>query len=933
MKKIKLISLLFIGCLALGLSACNVSGDKTSETGGGISISKDNIANFTDKSVSVEIGSRYTPDYTEFTDNNGKTYVMNEDLMIYVMNHKGEETPSTNGSFAVKDFEGYIVQYRIFEGAEYIERKVNVSVTDETAPEITIVNWRAEREVGVADMPYVYVYDNSGEALKTNNSVVDATTGQASANAILDEENGKVTFTQPGTYKFIATATDSHGNSAIAEKEIIITESMGANVWENFDNANHLATVKANECVTSHTKAAWLEEFKGEQGVAKITPTMSMYWYQGAYISFGFNKTVEEIEACEWDYITIRLYIESKTSIVNFYTPERLIPYGSCSTNQWVDFVIEARDYLKPTNEVVMFGIKTETDLTTRYNVFAKSVAGENPRPFLMFDGNSDDNRINLYIDEITWGQYGEDVTAPSVTLQGFLPNVMTNEIIKLPTPAVRDDQDPTETYISMKAYKVTDSGDVELKLTNGSFQIEEAGKYKIVVKVKDFSGNEADREFIMQAVDTIDYSIMATYDTESSIGIVTSGTRSWLAEFEGEEGIMKVETDLTDYGGLNVQFPALSIEKAIEAEFDYVRFRIYVEVNNGIKEVPVFSWWDTLAVMPVGKWIDVDITMKELSNCSSLSYQNQLTRVATYSQFVNAYVNQSSVFFEGLSDRVNGAHVTYYFDEITWGCYADKNIIQEVPGLQEIYYKGETLQVPTLVNVDDGITLVSKQVSEFKVYYLDNDIREEVVPTDNTFVFKKAGNYLCVVKAERCPDAVFEFSYVDEELSFLEGILVDANTQWFGSTNFTQKEDGEYEWYANNNGEGQYTYIQKAGYGLDVVTFKLRSVWEKTPIYNRVKLVYNGQTYSYNDADNSWYGNDGVKNTNIVMLMEDGSEANLKDLTWDDQNYNFPYVTFIITGITTELELHMSWPGNSGYDAYASYNLRDILWTRSSKE
>ena len=70
------------------------------------------------------------------------------------------------------------------------------------------------------------------------------------------------------------------------------------------------------------------------------------------------------------------------------------------------------------------------------------------------------------------------------------------------------------------------------------------------------------------------------------------------------------------------------------------------------------------------------------------------------------------------------------------------------------------------------------------------------------------------------------------------------------------------------------------------------------TPIYNRVKFVYNGQTYTYNEADNSWYDNNGVKNTNIIMLMEDGSEANLAALTWDS-TAAFPYVTFIIMGIT----------------------------------
>lgn len=757
-KKILISVLLCLSVCAAG-AAVTVGCGQTEETpsvGGDIK----SLVNFTDSSVSLEIGDRYLPDLTSVEDKNGYVFRLNDRLFITAQNAAGKNVPITNGAFTVADPSGYTVFYRVYEGKNYKERKVSVTVTDTTGPEITIYGWRSEREIGTFELPKFYVSDNSGEELTATYKIVDAQTNAASEAVTVD--GNFVTFSQPGTYKIVAEATDSKGNKGTSEKEIVITPSMGEFVWENFDNERHLEVVRNNDHYTSQTGYKWLDSFEGENGVAMIKPNYKERWFHSAFVQLGFSKTFEEMAACKWDYFTVRAYIvagnENLVTVAN-----GMCTFGSYETGKWVDIVIPRKAYLSKNNYNILSGFIGSESMQERYEAFAQAVVGDTPNLFLSvntYDHNSD---VTVYIDEITWGTSGEDVTPPAVTLQGVVWKVKSNSTMKIPTIEVSDDRDPDRSYDSVKFYQVTEGGRREIAIKSGEVTIGDAGKYVLVVSVSDFSGNKADKEFTFTALDNYDPTIISTYDSEEEIGGV-NGEITWLSSFEGKDGVMKtVVTDAADYGAgfLQMKFAQEAIDNAIASKFDYVRIRLYVSAETTSEKIGFYSWNRLLGEVKLNTWVDFDITIKDLSNGSYLSYGDQLTRQDTYNKFLHAYVyNMNTIMYT--NDPVlarNRAAVTFYIDSIIWGVTYDGDFIESVPGLKSTFDSsqegGNVLNVPAVAMVSDGITAAEKSLSEFKIYR--KGTTTELAPVNGVYTFED-GEYTCVAKVAGCEDFMMNF-------------------------------------------------------------------------------------------------------------------------------------------------------------------------------
>ncbi|MGN1040801.1 MAG: hypothetical protein ACI4QL_05170, partial [Candidatus Fimimonas sp.] len=373
------------------------------------------------------------------------------------------------------------------------------------------------------------------------------------------------------------------------------------------------------------------------------------------------------------------------------------------------------------------------------------------------------DSDVTIYIDEITWGVKEPDVTAPEVTLQGVIWKVASNSTMKIPTIVVTDDRDPVNSYDEVKFYQVTASGRKEIQIKNGAVQIGDAGEYFLVVKVSDFSGNTAYREFKFTALDDYDPTIIATYDGDYEIGGV-SGEVSWLETFNGASGVMKTVVDsATDYGAgfLSMKFAQETIDNAIARRFDYIRIRLYVEADTTAEKIGLYSWNRLLGEVKLNEWVDFYITIKDLSNGSYLSYSSQLTRQDTYNKFLHAYVYNMNIMMY-TNDPVlaaNRSAVTYYIDNMVWGVTYESDYVQSVPGLKSSFDSslegGNTLAVPTVANVSDGITAVEKSLTEFKIFILGTET--EVLPVNGTYVFED-GEYTCVAKVDGATEFVMDF-------------------------------------------------------------------------------------------------------------------------------------------------------------------------------
>lgn len=734
MKKYNVIlTFLLIAIFALTLCVfvgCNENGNK-----GPVSLEE-----FTDSSVTAEIGSRYVPDMTAVKDTEGNEYP----LIIRAYNSKETEIGVTDGQFQVTDFNGYTVKYSAIINDEEIIRTVTVSVTDTTKPTLTILGLRTEREVGTIAWPYVNVTDNSGEKLSYTIDVVAA--DSSLGDDAITKTDEVVTFNTPGTYKFVASATDSHGNVGTAEKEVIITESMGRYVWENFENPNHMETVKNTTYLTSMTQSSWLEEFNGAKGVAKIQPNYSKYYNNNFFVQLGLPKTQSEILACDWDYFVIRLYVTVKDADkITLANGDGLI-FGEYETKKWINLRIDKKTYLDKANNYMFPGFLGNEDISTRTSAFAAAVTDPIPRPMFCVSVRELINSIELsdvviYIDEITWGNDGPDVKAPEVVLNGAAWNVLSNSKMTLPEVTVTDDRDPMP-WSAKKFYKVNGSTDVEIPIEGNKVQIGEAGTYKLVVNVKDYSGNTASHEFVFIASDELDYTKLASYDYANHIGGF-SGELSWLQTFNGANGVMKITVGAGEH--LNATFNKEYMQKAVEAGWDYINIRMWVECSDYTEQFRFYNWLSNLdGDKPQKQWVDFKISVKALANQTLLG--NNLTRKEVYSKFNAWYVDAFSDFMycTGSVNDFRTGTIDIYIDEITWGVNPP-DVTPPTISASGVWKtaKGAEYTLPAFSAFDDGMEIAIDSVVMYKE---GSDVPLTI--TDGKIVLTELGQYRIVVKA-----------------------------------------------------------------------------------------------------------------------------------------------------------------------------------------
>lgn len=750
----------FLG-LALLISSCAGGGDQKTTWG--------TLENFVDQNATIEAGERYKPDLTEVKTKEGKTYTLNDNLFITAQDSQGNDVPITNGSFTVTDMNGYTVFYRVYEGEEYRERKVTLSVKDSTGPSIQILGLRSEREIGTFALPTMRVKDNSGENLAATYEVLDKSTGKVADSVTINKEKRTMTFVTPGEYVFHATAADSHGNVGEAKQDLIITEKMAPGVWENFDNERHMEVIKNIDHYTSQTTARWLESYKGKTGVAEIRPNYKEYYYHSSFVQLGLNKTVAEMMDCHWNSFTLSMYVSAgNESTVKVSNGSYL--FGEIETGKWVDFKITRKAYLVPENSRMFPNMISSDDGESRYLAFAKAITGDTPRLAFAINSASDNTDVKIYLDAITWEEGEKDTEAPKVRLEGATWRVQSHTMMTIPTIVVEDNMDSTSTYENLHFYYVNSGTRQEISISNGKVQIGDEGTYQLVVGVRDESGNYADRVFTFTASDELDQHIIATYDAEEQIG-GTNGEVGYVEDFNGAKGVMSVKLqDAVEYGSgfLQMQFPKTTIDAAIQGKFDYIRFRMYVACETSSSDVLVYSWISNLGKFKPNQWVDFDLTVKGLSYRSFLSWNQQLSRSGTYSEFVNQYVNGKNIlFYLSDTDLINNKKpVTYYFDSIEWGIYHEGDYVESVKGLKASYDLSteSSIALPTIAVVSDGILSSEKEISSISFFQKNGSDWNEIQPNDGRITFPSKGEYKAIVKVDGCPD--FNASFIVEDLT-----------------------------------------------------------------------------------------------------------------------------------------------------------------------
>ena len=267
----------------------------------------------------------------------------------------------------------------------------------------------------------------------------------------------------------------------------------------------------------------------------------------------------------------------------------------------------------------------------------------------------------------------------------------------------------------------------------------------------------------------TSDPNYFTSFDTAEEMGDV-DGTKEFLETFEGENGVVKtVESNATDTGAgfLAMHFSSLVMSKAMEAKFDYIRLHVYVDAETESAALPFYSWNAKLGDIALKQWTYFDINLKTLSANSFLA-KEEIDRQGVYDALKEKYVDGSAVMMYTNDETLvkNKAPVTFYLDSITWGVSHVADSIVSIEGLSADYdlSKG-AMALPTKVKVTDGVFESQKDITEKKVYALNDETWEEVATENDAVTLPKAGKYKMVVKADGVTDA-FEKTFLAEDLT-----------------------------------------------------------------------------------------------------------------------------------------------------------------------
>ena len=823
---------LLFAFLAIGCTGCVNKGDNGGAHG--------NLVDFSDTSTTIEVGDRYVPDYTTVKDVDGNEYP----LTIRVYNSNNTEVGSTDGGFKATDFGGYTVKYTAkIDGKEYV-RSVSVGVTDTTAPKLKFLDLRSERQVGTIPYPQVFVSDNSGEKLNYELQILPEN-GQS--DGVVRGEDG-ITFTKAGTYKFVAAATDSHGNAGKCEKEVSITESMGYNVWENFDNEKHMETVKNTSFLTSETKAEWLAEFEGKSGVAKIQPNYARYYNNNFFVQLGLPKTREEILACDWRSFTIKLYLDVKGADSVTLSNGDGIKFGEYKTKQWVDFRVERNAYIVKANNYAFPALLGDEDYDTRSEAFALAVTQEIPRPTFSVSvykllSSIDVSDVTIYIDEITWKEWTPDITPPEISAAGPL-KVQVNEEYTLPEFIAIDEKDGEVNIESVTLYDESETNEIEVVDNKVTFT--EVGRYILVVTAKDGKGNRAVKKYGVKVLEYLDEKILATYDYEDELGVLgllNGKDISWAESFTDKDGVtkngvMKLKFDGNDQADhITLNLTAETLAKMKSANFDYIDLTICINndsgYNNSYKNnvYSLYSWlksfpeYSSSSAPECRKWETIRISLKDLSNKSYLSFNNTLTVAETRNEFCTYFqYNEQKLFFY-LSSWFAEQTVEMYVDSVEWGVYPPDTAAPEISASGSLKAEvNKEYTLPSFSATDDRDGAV--EIESVKLF--DETETTQIPVVNGKVTFTGLGKYVIVVTAKDSAGNIATKKYTVKVVTVLDekvlatydyadelgvlGLYSGSGISWVES--FTDK-DG-----VSKNGLMKLTLNGNAG--AEVVTLKL---------------------------------------------------------------------------------------------------------------
>ena len=256
-------------------------------------------------------------------------------------------------------------------------------------------------------------------------------------------------------------------------------------------------------------------------------------------------------------------------------------------------------------------------------------------------------------------------------------------------------------------------------------------------------------------------------------------------------------------------------------------------------------------------------------------------------------------------TDNANGiVHINFHGH--SWYSFVSVDISTDV---QNINLKIGEMETATVNVSHDGVAVVNPVFA-----WSSND--EKVAIVNN-------GVITAIGEGETIVTATYTYNGLKYKVVILVTVIdpyvplepvyssININTSWAGGGSLMQGIEGGWNTVASVCSSAHHIAVPYAGEMMDTLTLRIASGnWVGGAGYNsllRIKLAFNGSTYTYNVNNNSWVDALGTANPCIAMTYADGTEANLAAMTSDTWVLN--YVTFTISQIYTDLQIVMAPP------------------------
>ncbi len=154
-------------------------------------------------------------------------------------------------------------------------------------------------------------------------------------------------------------------------------KAMAANMLEDFDDETSLDNIINPNFSKDTTLEKWHSEYNGRTGVAQISA-------KGAQVDLKFNRSLEELKAIDFDYITVSMYVDVNWILT---TTQIFGVVKKMQNKQWLDITVTKEEIIEVHGSVEAF-----------FEVFAREGTG---RRFAYHNCSE----ATFYIDSVSFGK------------------------------------------------------------------------------------------------------------------------------------------------------------------------------------------------------------------------------------------------------------------------------------------------------------------------------------------------------------------------------------------------------------------------------------------------------------------------------------------------------------------------------------------------